>query len=91
MKVFLDIGAHDGETLHAVRDPKYGFDRIYCLEPASSCWPALEAVADERVTVCKYGLWDRTCERLLYNLALEARACSRTNSERRRRGSSADS
>ena len=67
MKVFLDIGAHDGETLHAVRDPKYGFDRIYCLEPASSCWPALEAAADERVTVCKHGLWDRSCERLLYN------------------------
>lgn len=67
MKVFLDVGAHDGGTLHAVRDPKYGFDRIYCLEPASSCWAALEAVADERVTVCKFGLWNRTCERPLYN------------------------
>lgn len=67
MKVFLDVGAHDGGTLHAVRDPKYAFDRIYCFEPASSCWAALEAVADERVTVCRFGLWNLTCEHPLYN------------------------
>jgi FkbM family methyltransferase len=67
VKVFLDVGAHDGESLHAVRDPKYAFDRIYCFEPASSCWPALEAVADDRVTVCRFGLWDRTCEHELYD------------------------
>ena len=67
MKLFLDVGAHDGGTLHAVRDPKYGFDRIYCFEPASSCWPALEAVADERVTVCRFGLWNRTGEHALYD------------------------
>ena len=66
MKVFLDVGAHEGETLHAVRDPKYAFDRIYCFEPAISCWPALES-ADERVTVCRFGLWDRTAEHALYD------------------------
>ncbi len=67
MKVFLDVGAHTGESLHAVRDPKYGFDRIYCFEPASSCWPALEAVRDPRVTVCRFGLWDKTSEQPLYD------------------------
>lgn len=67
MKVFLDVGAHEGETLHAVRDPKYRFDRIYCFEPASSCWPALEAVHDHRVTVCHFGLWNQTCELPLYD------------------------
>jgi FkbM family methyltransferase len=67
VKVFLDVGAHTGESLNAVRDPKYGFDRIYCFEPASSCWPALEAVRDHRVTVCRFGLWDRTCEQPLYD------------------------
>jgi FkbM family methyltransferase len=67
VKVFLDVGAHDGASLHAVRDPKYGFDRIYCFEPASSCWAALEAVVDSRVTVCRFGLWDRTCEHALYD------------------------
>jgi FkbM family methyltransferase len=67
MKVFLDVGAHEGSTLQAVRDPKYGFDRIYCFEPARSCWAALEAVRDPRVTVCRFGLWDRTCEHALYD------------------------
>ncbi len=67
MKVFLDVGAHDGETLNAVRDPKYGFDRIYCFEPASTSWAALEAVDDSRVTVCRFGLWHETTERPLYD------------------------
>jgi FkbM family methyltransferase len=67
VKIFLDVGAHEGSSLHAVRDPKYGFDRIYCFEPAPGCWPTLEAVRDERVTVCRFGLWDRTCEHALYD------------------------
>ena len=66
MKVFLDVGAHEGWSLHAVRDPKYAFDRIYCFEPAAACWPALEAVDDERVVVCGFGLWNRTAEHELY-------------------------
>jgi FkbM family methyltransferase len=67
MKVFLDVGAHQGSTLLAVRDPKYGFDRIYCFEPASSNWPELESLADRHVTICRYGLWNRTTERMLYD------------------------
>jgi hypothetical protein len=43
VKVFLDVGAHEGSSLNVVRDPKYGFDRIYCFEHASACWPALDA------------------------------------------------
>jgi len=66
MKVFLDVGAHEGETVRAVRDPKYRFDRIFCFEPASTCWKALEAEADRRVTVLRYGLWNRTCHLPLY-------------------------
>jgi FkbM family methyltransferase len=66
VKVFLDVGANDGGSLHAVRDPKYAFDRIYCFEPASSCWPALEAVRDDRVTVWRVGLWNQTCEQALF-------------------------
>ena len=67
MRVFLDVGAHEGWTLHAVRDPKYGFDRIYCFEPAHACWPALDGVADERVRVCRFGLWNRSGEHELYD------------------------
>jgi len=33
-KVFLDIGAHLGETLSEIRKEQYGFDRIVCFEPS---------------------------------------------------------
>jgi FkbM family methyltransferase len=56
MRVFLDVGAHNGETLAVVRDPRWRFDRIFCFEPAPQCWPALEALADERVCLCRFGL-----------------------------------
>lgn len=59
MKVFLDIGAHVGETLVTVRDHKWGFESIVCFEPAHSCWPRLNALADDRVQVCRFGLWDK--------------------------------
>lgn len=60
MKIFLDVGANTGQTLAAVLP--LDFDRIVCFEPASACWPKLEAMADERVTVARYGLWNRECE-----------------------------
>jgi FkbM family methyltransferase len=67
VKVFLDVGAHEGSTLQAVRDPKYGFERIYCFEPASSCWASLEAIQDARVEICRFGLWSQSAERTLYD------------------------
>jgi FkbM family methyltransferase len=67
VKVFLDVGAHEGETVRAVRDPKYAFDRIVCFEPAPACWPALDAIGDTRVVVCRHGLWDRTGAFPLYD------------------------
>jgi FkbM family methyltransferase len=67
MKVFLDVGAHAGWTLMAVRDPKYAFDRIYCFEPSAQCWPALERLADARVTICRFGLWNLTTTHALYD------------------------
>jgi FkbM family methyltransferase len=60
LKVFLDVGAHTGETLAAVRDPALGFDRIVCFEPVRGCWPSLKKIADARVTIEPFGLWNRT-------------------------------
>ena len=59
-KVFLDIGAHVGETLQVAMRERWAFDRIVCFEPAPQCWADLEALADERVELCKFGLW--TCD-----------------------------
>lgn len=66
MKVFLDVGAHIGQTLAAAK--RWNFDRIYCFEPAKQHRPTLEALADDRTTVLSFGLLDRTVEMPLYNV-----------------------
>ena len=58
MKVFLDVGAHRGQTLAAVLEKD--FDRIVCFEPVAQHWPVLQALADRRTRVEPFGLWNRT-------------------------------
>lgn len=65
MKVFLDVGAHTGETLAAVL--RWDFDRIVCFEPAAANLPRLRRLADARTTVEPFGLWDKSCEERLCN------------------------
>lgn len=67
MKVFLDIGAHVGETLSVVLDPRWQFDRIHCFEPAPACWAPLQQLADERVELHRFGLWKETTALVLHN------------------------
>jgi FkbM family methyltransferase len=67
VKVFLDVGAHLGETLPAVLDARFGFDRVYCFEPAPECWPKLAKGADARVVLCRFGLWKETGDVRLYD------------------------
>lgn len=64
MKTFLDVGAHMGQTLAAVMSSD--FDRIVCFEPAPACWPVLRGLADSRVSVERFGLWNRTCDAPLF-------------------------
>ncbi|WP_250557540.1 FkbM family methyltransferase [Pseudonocardia lacus] len=65
--MFLDVGAHFGETLAVVSRPEWGFDSIVCFEPAPACWPRLAAMADDRVQICEFGLWDRDGQVDLHN------------------------
>ena len=66
MRVFLDVGAHVGETLKPALDRRYRFDRIVCFEPVRSCCSILEKLADERVEICAFGLWNEASRRPLY-------------------------
>jgi FkbM family methyltransferase len=66
MKVFLDVGAHVGETLKPALDPRYRFDRIVCFEPVESCAAILDSQADERVEICRFGLWKENSRRPIY-------------------------
>lgn len=58
-RVFLDVGAHLGETLEEAVKPRWRFDRIWCFEPAAVCLPALARHADGRVKVVPAGLGAR--------------------------------
>ena len=66
MRVFLDVGAHVGETLKPALDPRYRFDRIVCFEPVPSCCAILEKLADRRVEICSFGLWNETSRLPIY-------------------------
>lgn len=68
VKIFLDIGAHMGETLEVVLDRRWRFDRIVCFEPAPNCWSTLRHLAaDSRVEICPFGLWNKDDTIALHN------------------------
>jgi len=51
VRIFVDVGAHYGETLDVALDPAWGFDRIFLLEPASVCHSLLVRFRDNRISV----------------------------------------
>lgn len=40
-KVFVDVGAHEGQTLEEVTRPAHGFDLIYAIEPMPATFQTL--------------------------------------------------
>jgi len=65
MKVFLDVGAHTGQTLAAAK--RWDFDRIVCFEPVHEHQKMLAKLADQRTQIVPYGLWDRDEAAELYD------------------------
>jgi FkbM family methyltransferase len=68
MKIFLDVGSNLGQTVNVIREPRYGFDRIYCFEPV----PELQQIiartySDSRIIVNDAGLWNQTCEKPVFS------------------------
>lgn len=69
MKVFLDVGAHIGQTLAAVL--RYDFDRIVCFEPVPDHFTPLKKLADARTEIKQFGLWDKYITAPLYNIGTQ--------------------
>jgi FkbM family methyltransferase len=67
MRIFVDVGAHYGETLEVALDPRWQFDRVYSLEPARACVDILSRYRDPRVVVVPFGLSNRTTTAILYD------------------------
>ena len=60
MKIFLDVGAHKGQTVKIVQESRYNFDKIICFEPSKECIPYIEAIDDTRIIINQFGLWKKT-------------------------------
>lgn len=66
-KVFLDIGAHIGETINVVLNSKYNFDIIYSFEPVrKNCDIIKNKFSDKRLILNNFGLLNKTCDKLIY-------------------------
>lgn len=59
MRVFVDIGAHEGQTLEEVVKPRWAFDAIYAVEPMPGEFAKLDRFTeDTRVRLVKAALSD---------------------------------
>jgi FkbM family methyltransferase len=67
-RIFLDVGAHFGETATAVLESKYQFDRVCCFEPSKECIPTLTQLRrlNERLELYFFGLSGTTRNATLY-------------------------
>lgn len=70
MRIFLDVGAHDGETLDVALNPKWGFDRIDSFEPASTRLKTLRKFRHKRLAIHDFGLSSQTKNTTLYGAGL---------------------
>lgn len=70
MRVFVDVGAHYGQTLDVALDPRWGFAKIYSLEPAAACIPLLREFKDDRLVIQQVGLSNETKTANLYGAGL---------------------
>ena len=70
MRIFVDVGAHYGETLDVALDPGWGFDQVLLLEPASACYPLLRQFHDRRIGVHPVAIGTRNGTATLYGAGL---------------------
>lgn len=68
MKIFLDVGTHEGQTLEEVVKPHYAFDHIMGFEPMpKQCYEAQVRFAGVgNLAVYRFGLSDKTRTANLY-------------------------
>lgn len=67
-RVFIDVGAHEGQTLEEIVKPEYGFDLIVAFEPMPAQYDVLvkRFGALPNVTLMNSGLADFSGRRWLY-------------------------
>ena len=70
MRILVDVGAHYGETLTVALDPRWGFERVFSLEPSEDCQRLLRRFREPRLVVDGRGLSNETRTAELYGAGL---------------------
>jgi FkbM family methyltransferase len=58
-KIFIDVGGHEGQSVHVALEPKFAFDEVHTFEPHPDYAERLRAIADTRLVVHQAALSDR--------------------------------
>ena len=66
MRIFLDVGAYNGNTAAAVLQDTLKFDKIYCFEPIPAFCKAIREMKSDKIVVCEFGLWKETSTKNIY-------------------------
>lgn len=66
-KIFLDVGGHMGDSVHAALDPAFGFETVYTFEPVSSLYRQLKQISNRRLQVINAGLLDASATMKVYH------------------------
>jgi FkbM family methyltransferase len=68
-RIFLDVGAHHGQTIELLLQSRFRIDHIIGFDPSPICQDILDKkFADNpKVTIVKTGLWSKDCEMDLHN------------------------
>ena len=65
-KVFIDIGAHIGESIEIASSKKYNFDVIYAVEPSPYCQKYLNKFKDQRIKIIPFGFGSENKSTILF-------------------------
>jgi hypothetical protein len=66
MKTCIDVGGHVGETVEAILDHGYEFEKIYSFEAVRSCAEAIREINDRRLVAIEAGLSNSDREAMIF-------------------------
>jgi FkbM family methyltransferase len=67
-KIFLDVGAFNGETIRIALNPIYSFNYIHGFEPSPKRYSRLKKIKSSRVYVHNFGLSNKSYKTTLYGV-----------------------
>jgi FkbM family methyltransferase len=67
-KIFLDVGAFNGETIRIALNPIYSFDYIHGFEPSPNRYSRLRKIKSSRVYIHNFGLSNKTYKTTLFGV-----------------------